>query len=68
MASGEPRDGVKAFAHFVLIVSALPSLALIQSATRAQTSVSNSYLSEETTIQPQSIVSGYPVVPTHSTG
>jgi hypothetical protein len=57
---------VKAFANFFLVSSALSSLALIPSATATPLSVSNSYSSEETAIQPGSIVSGYPVAPTYT--
>jgi Alginate export len=57
---------VKSFANFFLISSALASLGLIPNATRAQTSPSSSYSSEDTAIRPESVVSGYPVSPTYT--
>jgi hypothetical protein len=53
---------VKSFANFFVLSSALASLALIPSATEAQTSAS----SEDTALRPESVVSGYPVAPTYT--
>ena len=49
-----------------IIFCMLASLVFAQSAIGAQPPVSNSLSSEETTIQPESIVSGYPVEPTYT--
>ena len=57
---------VKSLANFFLVSSALVSLGLIPSATRAQTSPSISYSSEDPAIRPESVVSGYPVAPTYT--
>src|SRR5258707_4528988 len=57
---------VKRFANFLPSANAIASLVLIPSAMGAQPSVSNSLSTEDTAIQPQSIVSGYPVAPTYT--
>src|SRR6201998_1244324 len=57
---------MKAPAIFFVIAIALALLPLIPSSTAARLSVSNSLSSQETTIQPESIVSGYPVEPSYT--
>jgi Alginate export len=57
---------LKAPAIFFLVANAFASLVLIPSAICAQSSVSNSLSAQETTIQPESIVSGYPVEPAYT--
>jgi hypothetical protein len=57
---------VKPLANFFPIANAIATLVLIPSAMGAQASVSNSLSTEDTAIQPQSIVSGYPVAPTYT--
>ncbi|MFY9987987.1 MAG: alginate export family protein [Chthoniobacterales bacterium] len=57
---------MKAFANFPLILSASASLALIPSAMGAQPALNNSLSVQDTAIQPESIVSGYPVSPTYT--
>ena len=52
--------------RFVVILSAVASLAITPSVTGAQSSVSNSSPSEDTAIQSGSIISGYPVVPAYT--
>src|SRR5258708_26699871 len=55
---------VKPLANFFPIANAIAKLVLIPSAMGAQPSVSNSLSAEHTAIQPQPIVSAYPVAPT----
>jgi Alginate export len=57
---------LKAPAIFFLVANAFASHVLIPSAICAQSSVSNSLSAQETTIQPESIVSGYPVEPAYT--
>src|SRR5258708_8469553 len=57
---------VKPFANFLPIANAIASLVLIPRAMGAQPSGINSLSTEDTAIQPQSIVSGYPVAPTYT--
>jgi hypothetical protein len=65
-SSSIPYKQVKPLANFFPIANAIATLVLIPSAMGAQPSVSNSSSSEDTAIQPQSIVSGYPVAPTYT--
>jgi Alginate export len=57
---------MKTFANLLLVRIAFWGFVLIQSAIGAQPSVSNPLSTEDTAIQPQSIVSGYPVAPTYT--
>jgi hypothetical protein len=57
---------MKAFAKFFAVSSTFALLVLARSAIGAQPSVSNSLTAEDIAIQPESIVSGYPVAPTYT--
>jgi hypothetical protein len=57
---------MKLFVNCFVIPGVVASLFFAQSAIGAQPSVNNSLSTQETTIQPESIVSGYPVEPTYT--
>jgi hypothetical protein len=57
---------MKAPAIFFVIANAIASLVLISSAIGAQPTATNSLSTQDTAIQPESIVSGYPVTPTYT--
>ena len=57
---------MKAFAIFFLISGVLATAVLIPIARGAQPSVSNSLPTEDTAIEPESIISGYPIAPTYT--
>jgi hypothetical protein len=57
---------VKPFTNLHLILSAMASLAIIPSATGAPPSVSNAIPNADTAIQPESIISGYPIPPAYT--
>jgi hypothetical protein len=57
---------VKPFTNLHLILSAMASLAMIPSATGAPSSVSNPVVNADTAIQPESIISGYPIPPAYT--
>jgi hypothetical protein len=65
-----PNPGLKAWAvifyRFAVIGNILASLFFTQSAMGAQPSVDSPLSTQETTIQPESIVSGYPVEPAYT--
>jgi Alginate export len=65
-----PKPGLKAWAvtfyRFAVIGNILASLFFTQSAMGAQPSVDSPLSTEETTIRPESIVSGYPVEPAYT--
>jgi hypothetical protein len=54
------------FNRFAVIANMFASLVFGQSATAAQPSVSNSLSTQDIAIQPGSVVSGYPVIPTYT--
>jgi hypothetical protein len=54
------------FNRFAVIANMFASLVFAQSATAAQPSVSNSLSTQDIAIQPGSVVSGYPVIPTYN--
>src|ERR1700744_491195 len=66
----DPNPGLQAWAvifyRFAVIGNILASLFFTQSAMGAQPSVNNPLSTQETTIQPESIVSGYPVEPAYT--
>jgi hypothetical protein len=57
---------VKPFSKFFLILSAMASLSITQSATGAPPSISNAIPNGDTAIQPESIISGYPIPPAYT--
>ena len=57
---------VKHFTNFFLILSALASLAIAQSASGAPPSGSDAAPNAETAVQPRSVISGYPVPPAYT--
>jgi hypothetical protein len=57
---------MKPFTKFFLILSALASLAIAQSASGAPPSRSDAAPNAETAIQPRSVISGYPVPPAYT--
>jgi hypothetical protein len=57
---------VKPFTNLHLILSAIASLAIIPSATGAPPSVSNAIPIGDTALQPESIISGYPIPPAYT--
>jgi Alginate export len=57
---------MKAPAIFFVVASAFALLPLIPRSTAAPLSVNNSLSTQETTIQPESIVSGYPIEPAYT--
>jgi hypothetical protein len=65
-SSSLPYKQMKPLANFFSIANAIATLLLIPSAMGAQPPVSNSVSTEDTAIQPQSIVSGYPIAPTYT--
>jgi hypothetical protein len=65
-----PNPGLKAWAvifyRFAVIGNILASLFFTQSAMGAQPSVNNPLSTQEATVQPESIISGYPVEPAYT--
>ena len=57
---------MKPFTNLHLILSAMASLAITPSATGAPPSISSAMPNGDTAIQPESIISGYPIPPAYT--